>query len=66
MYSRLIVKFKEDKVDVLRYIDAYTFADFYKKVGGVCSLFVGASLISFVELLYYGTLRLFFTYHPRH
>lgn len=62
MFSRLVVKFMDDTFLASKLVDSITLIDFFAKVGGICSLFIGASLISFVELLYYLTLRLFFAY----
>ncbi|CAL7939244.1 unnamed protein product [Xylocopa violacea] len=38
----------------------YSFTDFLTSVGGAAGLFLGASLLSFVEVFYYATLRLYF------
>lgn len=62
MFSRLIVKFQRNKFRKIRTTVSLTYADFLAKVGGVLNLFLGASIISFIELLYYVTLRLFFSY----
>lgn len=60
MFSRLIVKFKNDKFAAANLVDSLETVDFFTKIGGICNLFVGASLISFIELVYYFTIRLFF------
>lgn len=39
------------------------FAAFSVSMGGTTSLFVGASLLSFVELVYYFTIRVYGTYY---
>ncbi|XP_076761857.1 pickpocket protein 19 [Xylocopa sonorina] len=38
----------------------YSFTDFLTSVGGAAGLFLGASLLSFVEIFYYASLRLYF------
>ncbi|KAL2722238.1 pickpocket protein 19-like [Vespula squamosa] len=37
----------------------YTFGDFLTSIGGAAGLFLGCSVLSFVEILYYGTLHLY-------
>ena len=38
----------------------YGFNDFLTGVGGAAGLFMGASVLSFVEIFYYGTIHLYF------
>jgi amiloride-sensitive sodium channel len=39
---------------------------FAVSMGGAAGLFVGASLLSFIELIYYFTIRLFVTVKRKH
>lgn len=61
-FSRLIVSFKSEMLVPLVRIENYTWADILSYIGGFCGLFVGTSLVSIVELLYYFTIRAYFRY----
>lgn len=66
MYSRLIVKFNAKEFKVMKKMDSLSLIDFCVKVGGIVNLFLGASLISFIELLYFVTIRLYFQQRQSH
>lgn len=48
-------------VDVAERVETYTFFDFLAISGGLLGLFLGISVLSIVELIYYFTLHLFWT-----
>lgn len=59
-YKRNVVRGKLDLVGELRsakLIDNYRIPLFTVSIGGSTGLFVGASLLSFVEIIYYFTIR---------
>lgn len=64
-FSRLVVSFKDEEFSAFIRVERYTWNDILSNVGGLCSLFVGASLLSVMELLYYLTFRIFFTCRQR-
>lgn len=61
-FSRLIVTFKSEMFVPFVRVENYTWADILSYIGGFCGLFVGASLVSIIELLYYFTIRAYFRY----
>lgn len=56
--SRLFISFKENHFLALNRTEAYTITDFIASCGGLLGLFMGISLLSVVELIYFFTLRL--------
>lgn len=48
-------------VETVKRIEVYTFSDFLAIFGGLLGLFLGISALSIVELIYYSTLRLFWS-----
>lgn len=65
-FSRLVVSFKDEEFNAFVRVEKSTWIDILSNIGGFCGLLVGASLLSVIELLYYSTLRIFFTHrqHP--
>lgn len=59
--TRLSIFFQDNKVETTTRMEMYTFADFLAICGGLLGLFLGVSALSIVELLYYITLRLFWS-----
>lgn len=62
-FSHLVVSFRNEWFNAFDRAEKYTWNDILSNIGGLCGLFMGASLLSIVELLYYLTLRIFFTYN---
>ncbi|XP_055321187.1 pickpocket protein 28-like isoform X2 [Sitodiplosis mosellana] len=60
-FSRVVISFKEELFTPSRRLEYYNFSNFLANSGGLFGLFMGASLLSFIELIYYFTLRVFFT-----
>lgn len=56
--ARLAVFFKENQFLTSRRSELYGTTDFLANVGGLLGLFMGVSMISFVELVYFCTVRL--------
>lgn len=56
--SRLSVYFIDNQFISARRSELYDVTDFLANCGGIFGLFIGFSLISLVEIIYYGTLRL--------
>ncbi|XP_031632077.1 pickpocket protein 28-like [Contarinia nasturtii] len=50
------------QVETLKRTEAYSFNDFLAICGGLLGLFLGISLLSIMELVYYFTIRLFFIF----
>lgn len=64
-FSQLIVQFKEEVFVAAVRTEFNTFTDFIASSGGICGLLLGASVLSFIELLYYLTIRVYFTYRQK-
>lgn len=58
-HSKLIVQFNEQEFLGLKRTELYGFVDFIASCGGLLGLFMGVSLLSFVELIYFFTVRSF-------
>lgn len=58
-YTQLSIFFKDSTVDVVRRVETYTITDFLSICGGLLGLFLGISLLSLVEIVYFASLRLF-------
>lgn len=61
-FSRLVVSFRDEVFNPYTRVEKRTWTDTLSYIGGLCGLFMGASLLSIIELLYYLTLRIFFTF----
>lgn len=57
-YVRLFISFKDDQFFASRRSELYATTDFIANVGGIMGLFMGVSLLSIVEMVYFSTLRL--------
>lgn len=57
--ARLSIFFKENQFITSKRSELYGLTDFLANCGGLLGLFMGFSLLSIVEILYYCTLRLF-------
>lgn len=54
-----MISYREPYVSSLHRYVTYSLADFLAISGGLLQLFVGASLLSIIEFIYYCTLRLY-------
>ncbi|XP_055319315.1 pickpocket protein 28-like [Sitodiplosis mosellana] len=55
--ARLAIFFHDQQVETIKRIEVYTYSDFLAVCGGLMGLFLGMSVLSLIELIYYGTLR---------
>lgn len=56
--ARLKIFFKTGEFITLKRSELYGPTDFFASCGGLLGLFMGVSLLSIVEVIYYATLRL--------
>lgn len=61
-YTRLIVNFKDELFIPNKQLAASSVTDFIATAGSLICLFVGASLLSIIEMLYYLTVRIYAAY----
>lgn len=61
-FSTLIVTFNDETFIPMTRTELHTLDDFIATFGGLFSLFIGASILSIVELIYYSTIRIYFAY----
>ncbi|XP_055321190.1 pickpocket protein 28-like [Sitodiplosis mosellana] len=59
-FSRLVIFFKEEMFIPMKRTEFYSLSSFLASSGGLFGLFLGASLLSFIELIYYFSFRIFF------
>lgn len=59
--TRLTIYFKNPLVRRNIAVETYSFTDFFAICGGLLGLFLGVSFLSIVEIIYFVTLRLFWT-----
>lgn len=57
----LVLIFKQTSIEVIKRNEVYTFTDFIAVCGDLVGLFLGASIMSIIELIYYTTFRLYWT-----
>lgn len=58
----MIIDFEKSNVNRLNTKEVYTFTtDFLAVCGGLLGLFLGVSVLSIFELIYYATLRVFWS-----
>lgn len=57
-YSRVLITFKDEQFFSSRRAEVYTLIDFIANCGGILGLFMGISILSIVEMVYFSTLRL--------
>ncbi|XP_031632053.1 pickpocket protein 28-like [Contarinia nasturtii] len=62
--SLLSVSFADHEVTTLQRSETSTYNDFLATCGGLLGLFLGVSVLSVIEFIYYCTLRLFWTVWP--
>lgn len=56
-YSKLIVQFKEAEFMAMKRSELYGLTDFIANCGGILGLFMGVSILSFVEIIYFFTVK---------
>lgn len=56
--SEILVHFKNDQFLTLSRGELYGTTDFIANIGGILGLFMGVSVLSLLELIYYCTVRL--------
>lgn len=56
-FSKLIVQFKEAEFIAMKRSELYGLTDFIANCGGILGLFMGVSILSFVELIYFVCIR---------
>lgn len=59
-FSRVVISFTEEQFIPQKRSESQSLIDILANAGGLFGLFMGASLLSFAELIYYLTLRIFF------
>lgn len=59
--SRLAVFYDDLNIETLERIEVNNFNNFISSCGGLLGLFLGVSVLSIIEFIYYFTLRLFWT-----
>lgn len=59
VFSRIIVYFKDDQFIPLIQSESQTLIGFLASCGGIFGLFMGSSLVSIIELIYYLSFRLY-------
>lgn len=64
-FSKLTVVFRDHQVDTVKRIEMQTFTDFLAICGGLLGLFLGVSVLSVIEFIYFFTLRLYCTHRSR-
>lgn len=57
-FTRLFVTFKDEQFFSSRRAEVYTLIDFVANCGGILGLFMGISILSIVEIIYFSTLRI--------
>lgn len=58
-YTQISVHYNKEKFPTFERTDSYTITELLGTFGGLLGLFMGVSLLSFVEILYFCTLRPF-------
>lgn len=58
-YSKLTVVFRDHQVETLKRMESATLTEFLATCGGLMGLFLGVSVLSVIEFIYYFTLRLY-------
>lgn len=53
----MAIFFRDQNVETTKRMEVYTYSDFLAIVGGLLGLFLGMSILSVTEFVYYGTLR---------
>lgn len=55
--AKIRIKFKESEFPAMKRSELYGLTDFIANCGGLLGLFMGVSLLSFVEIIYFFTVR---------
>lgn len=55
--ARLAIFFRDQQVETIKRTEVYTYSDFLAVCGGLLGLFLGMSVLSLIELIYYSSLR---------
>lgn len=58
----LSVYFADPLVSSFQRTESHTYTDFFANCGGLLGLFLGVSVLSIIEFIYYSTLRLYWTF----
>lgn len=58
-----MLHFKEQKINAMEQIPSYTAIEFLSICGGLLGLFLGVSVLSIVEFIYYFSLRFYWKLH---
>lgn len=56
--SRVLITFKDEQFFASRRAEMYSWVDFIASAGGILGLFMGFSILSIVEIVYFSTLRI--------
>lgn len=57
-HARIFISFKDEQFFASRRSEIYDITDFIAECGGILGLFMGISILSVIEMLYFSTLRL--------
>lgn len=57
-YTRIFISFKDEQFFASRRAEMYGKTDFIANCGGILGLFMGVSILSIVEIIYFSTLRI--------
>lgn len=60
------MSFKDDYFSSTIRVESLSSTDFLASAGGLIGLFMGASLLSIIEMFYYFSIRIFLTYRKDH
>lgn len=64
-YAYIVLFFKEDQFVTLKRAELFGITDFVANCGGLLGLFMGVSLLSLVEIIYFCTIRLIYPQRSR-
>ena len=64
-FSKLTIVFRDHQVETLKRVESATLTDFLAICGGLSGLFLGVSVLSVIEFIYYFTLRLYCNHRSR-
>lgn len=65
-FSRVVISFKNEVFIPSKRSELNSITDFFANSGGLFGLFLGASVLSFFEIIYYFTLRIIFSRRKEH
>ncbi|XP_058838267.1 pickpocket protein 11-like isoform X2 [Topomyia yanbarensis] len=65
-YTQISVHYNKEKFPTFERTDSYTLTELLGTFGGLLGLFMGVSLLSFVEIVYFCTLRPFCVWRRKH